>query len=119
MGRFPFWLGGAAALTLFESSVAEAACEITDLAPTGTIPTTPSQPFSFVATNDCAVPAFSAQGGDITKMPRPGMMVGGDRAAVQRGAHHRRVERVASSDATTSRGRSARAVAEGRIAKRS
>ena len=45
MGRLAFAVGEAAALTLFGSGVAEAACEITDVAPTGVIPTTPRQRF--------------------------------------------------------------------------
>jgi hypothetical protein len=69
----------AVSLVMLGSGAAQAACEITNLAPTGVLPTTPSQPFSFVATNDCTMLAFRAMSGAITKTPRAGMMLGTDR----------------------------------------
>ena len=66
-------------LSIVRSASAEAACEITDVAPTGVLPAVPSQPLSFVATNDCAMLSFRAMGGSIAYTPRPGMAVGADR----------------------------------------
>jgi hypothetical protein len=76
--RLRFFLSCAAVLGFLDAGTAEA-CELTDFAPTGVIPTSPSQPFSFVATNDCAMLSFRAMSGAIVKTPRPGMRMGPDR----------------------------------------
>jgi hypothetical protein len=70
----------AVGLLFLGSGAARAACEITGTMPTGVLPTMAmGQTFTFVATNDCTTLAFRAQGGAITKNPRAGMPLAGDR----------------------------------------
>ena len=67
----------ALACSFFVVNSAEAACTITTLRPTGTLPTARfGASFSFVATNDCVGVSFAAQGAALIKVPTASGPVG-------------------------------------------
>ena len=94
---------GAISCSLLVAHRAEAACEITDVAPTGVIPTTTTGPqFSFVATMDCTDLTFESIVGSY-EYPGPGVLLDSDHRLFRASLTAAQWHALAISDAITFR----------------